>query len=79
MGLDPDLPCMTDISFSGDVMECTRAALRVVVLSMKDKYANCEQLMDFIRTVNKAVEPPDFLKDSAWRSACALTARSKLF
>ena len=57
MDVDPDLPCITSTSFSSDVVECTRTALRVVVLSMATKYASCDELVaDLDRRLAAALE-----------------------
>ena len=57
MGLDPDKPCITDISFSVDVVTYTREALQVVLLSLGDKYESCDDLVsDLDRRVAAALE-----------------------
>jgi hypothetical protein len=57
MGVDPALPCITSVSFSGDVVECTRDALRVVVLALTAKYASCEELVaDLDKRLAQALE-----------------------
>jgi hypothetical protein len=57
MGLDPDLPCITSISFSGDIVNCTRDALRVVILALAASYPNCDDLVaDLDRRLADALE-----------------------
>jgi ureidoglycolate hydrolase len=45
-GLNVDVEPITTTSFTGDIVECLRAVIRVIVEGVATKYHDCKKLVD---------------------------------